>query len=131
MKKNNDIFDMMDSWEDNAENFRGTVLDDGKIILLNMMKAEAQNIAAASGGALRFVDYPFDNHDRTASVILRGVPPILLMNAYVVKKIGNLCSAADTLSMAVVDGTDEIQMCFTICEIWKEWRMENSPFSNK
>ena len=131
MKKNNDIFDMMDAWDDNAENFRGTVLDENKMMLLNMMKSYARDIADASGGELRFVDYPFDNHDRTASVILRGPSPILLMSTRAVKIIGTLCSMADTLSMAKVEGTNEIQMCFTICEMWKEWRMENSPFGKK
>lgn len=132
MKKNNDdILAMMDAWDENAENFRGTVPDENKAAVLNKLKEQARLVASASAGELRCINNPFTNRERTASVILRGPHPVLLMNTDVVKQLGTLFDMADMVSFAVVDETDDIQLCFTVCDMWAEWRMENSPFTKK
>lgn len=125
------IMDMLDAWDENAENFRGTVPDDKKMELLARMRATAAEIEKLTRCALRSIPHPVDNHDRTACVLLRGKSPILVLDAGAVDKIGALCTMADSMTIAVGEDASDIQMCFMVSDVWKEWRMENSPFPRK
>ena len=129
MRTGDDVLNTLEAWEENVQCFRGTVLDDAKIERLNKMKEKAAEIVKLTNGHLRRVPFPYTNHDKSASVLLRGENPILMMDTRIAKLVGELCGLADMLSIAIVENTEEIQMCFMVWNIWKEWRTENSPFT--
>ena len=103
------------------EDFRGTVLDEKKMDKWMEMREIAREITELTT-ELRYIFTPFDNHDKSASVILRGQHPVALLDKRVNEKISELFTMADFVTLAIPEGTDEIQMCFTLSNMWKEWR---------
>ena len=131
MKKRDELLERMESWDENAENFRGTVLDEGRMAVLGKMKSKAAMVVSLSHGEIWCVPTAFDNHCKTASVIIRGEHPIVILDTRISKLIAELWNMSDDVAVAIPDGTHDIQMCFSIWDMWKEWRMENSPFTKK
>lgn len=103
------------------EDFRGTVLDEQNMDKWMQMRELAREITELTT-ELRSPFFPFDNHDKSARVVLRGQHPVALMDKRVNEKISELFTLADFVTLAIPEGTDEIQMCFVIGNMWKEWK---------
>lgn len=110
----------LDALLDAAESFHGAELDEAKMTRLNHMRDLCRSIAEIEP-RIRNPFAPFDNTCRNASVTLEAGNPLWTFDGRVTKRLSELLSLADDLSVCIVEGTDTIRAMFSVHDMWEKY----------
>ena len=122
MTKHTDEFDALDKvMTDINEFFRGDVLDQEKMDMLNVLRNFCAEIAEYDP-RIKYSAYPFSNESRNATVII-DFPKVLFCNdRRVISRLSAAIAKADDLCVSTLDG--HMRFSLGIKDMWKEFHYD-------